>query len=229
MGVVFAFPFLLTIPGWIALSVYRKWKDGKRNQPTALIFWGIVATTLFVILAALSIASRLAQTTNAVSAPPGFRATPGELGWTVYTSDEFSISLPTGWRPYIDENDAAGLFTAANFDPSYSPGERPSLAVRRLPASGPEIPRNHYHVERLLISRDPKTFGEVQMSRTLLPAGKSYMLRWVRKDPESFSVTMYGLLLETSEYQLFFAVPTSYVDSYQPVFQEVAATFTLVE
>jgi hypothetical protein len=47
VGIVLAFPFLLTIPGWIALSAYRKWKAGERQQPTGLIVWGVVATLLF--------------------------------------------------------------------------------------------------------------------------------------------------------------------------------------
>jgi hypothetical protein len=40
-GIVFAFFFFLTIPGWIALRTYRRWKAGERSQPNILIAWGM--------------------------------------------------------------------------------------------------------------------------------------------------------------------------------------------
>ena len=54
-GIVYAFFFFLTIPGWYALSVYRKWKAGEREESVGLIAWGIFGTvlvcTVLVILA----------------------------------------------------------------------------------------------------------------------------------------------------------------------------------
>jgi hypothetical protein len=69
------------------------------------------------------------------------------------------------------------------------------------------------------------------MTRAKLPAGDSYLLQWVqeRQVGGRRSWTMYGVLHGTSDYRLVFAVPTADVDSYRPVFQEIAATFTLVE
>jgi hypothetical protein len=49
-GVVFAFPFLLTLPGWWTLSIYRKWKAGERPQPNGLIAWGVISSVLFALL-----------------------------------------------------------------------------------------------------------------------------------------------------------------------------------
>jgi hypothetical protein len=49
-GVVFAFPFLLTLPGWWTLSIYRKWKAGDRPQPNGLIAWGVISSVLFALL-----------------------------------------------------------------------------------------------------------------------------------------------------------------------------------
>lgn len=49
LGVVGAFFFFLTIPGWLALGRYKKWKAGEIPTPDLLIGWGYVITTLFVI------------------------------------------------------------------------------------------------------------------------------------------------------------------------------------
>ena len=60
VGVVGAFFFFLTIPGWMCLSTYRKWKRGQyvgrggRTQPTGLIAWGIIFSTVVVIAIAAS-------------------------------------------------------------------------------------------------------------------------------------------------------------------------------
>jgi hypothetical protein len=40
LGVVWAFFFLLTIPGWLALSHYKKWKRDEITTPYGLIWWG---------------------------------------------------------------------------------------------------------------------------------------------------------------------------------------------
>jgi hypothetical protein len=48
LGVVWAFFFFLTIPGWIALSRYRKWKRGESTTPFGLIWWGYGFGALFV-------------------------------------------------------------------------------------------------------------------------------------------------------------------------------------
>lgn len=40
LGIIWAFLFLFTIPGWIALSRYRKWKRDEITTPFGLIWWG---------------------------------------------------------------------------------------------------------------------------------------------------------------------------------------------
>lgn len=60
VGVVGAFFFFFTIPGWMCLSIYRKWKRGEyvsgggRTQPTGLIVWGFIFSALVVIVIAVA-------------------------------------------------------------------------------------------------------------------------------------------------------------------------------
>ena len=60
VGVVGAFFFFFTIPGWMCLSTYRKWKRGQyvgpkgRTQPTGLIAWGVIFSAVVVIALAAS-------------------------------------------------------------------------------------------------------------------------------------------------------------------------------
>ena len=53
LGIICAFPFLLTIPGWVAIGRYRKWKSGEKGAPFGLMVWGVVVTCLVIIGAAL--------------------------------------------------------------------------------------------------------------------------------------------------------------------------------
>jgi hypothetical protein len=50
LGVVWAFFFLLTIPGWLALSHYRKWKRDEIATPFGLIWWGYGFSTLLLFM-----------------------------------------------------------------------------------------------------------------------------------------------------------------------------------
>lgn len=50
LGVICAFPFFLTIPGWIALRRYRDWRRGEKPAPHGLMVWGAVMTVAFVAL-----------------------------------------------------------------------------------------------------------------------------------------------------------------------------------
>lgn len=50
MGVVGGFFFLLTIPGWIALSHYRKWKRNEIPTPNGLIVWGYIWLAIVVLV-----------------------------------------------------------------------------------------------------------------------------------------------------------------------------------
>jgi hypothetical protein len=60
VGVVGAFFIFFTIPGWMCLSTYRKWKRGEyvgrsgRTQPIGLIAWGVVVSAVVVIAIAAS-------------------------------------------------------------------------------------------------------------------------------------------------------------------------------
>jgi hypothetical protein len=49
LGIVWAFFFLLTIPGWLALAHYKKWKRGEINTPYGLIWWGYGFSALILI------------------------------------------------------------------------------------------------------------------------------------------------------------------------------------
>jgi hypothetical protein len=247
-GIVTGFTVLLTIPGWIALNTYREWKRGQRGEPKLLIGWGVIASLLYS-LAFIGVATGVLHTPNSPSsarprvpdlpAPTGFRAASGADGWTVYTSDAegFSIALPEGWHPYIAKDGSPSLkFSGAPYDPLHVPAtlrDSASLAVARfrVPTFGPQTPRRYYELQRFVVASDPNTVGEVEMTRARLPAGETYLLQWVqqRKVGGARSWMMYGVLHGTSDYELVFAVPTADVDSYRPVFQEIAATFTLVE
>jgi hypothetical protein len=47
--IVFGFLFVLTIPGWVGLLAYRKWKAGERDEPKVLIAWGAIMSSLFAV------------------------------------------------------------------------------------------------------------------------------------------------------------------------------------
>jgi hypothetical protein len=49
LGIVWAFCFLLTIPGWLALAHYKKWKRGEIDTPFGLIWWGYGFSALILI------------------------------------------------------------------------------------------------------------------------------------------------------------------------------------
>jgi hypothetical protein len=49
LGVTWSFFFLLTIPGWLALGRYRKWKSGDIPTPRLLIGWGYAVAGLLVL------------------------------------------------------------------------------------------------------------------------------------------------------------------------------------
>ncbi len=56
LGVVWSFFFFLTIPGWLALGRYKKWKAGDIPTPHLLIGWGycFLGLLLLVVLSDLS-------------------------------------------------------------------------------------------------------------------------------------------------------------------------------
>jgi hypothetical protein len=54
LGIVWAFFFFLTIPGWIALSRYRKWKRDEITTPFGLIWWGYGFGALVVFTMVMS-------------------------------------------------------------------------------------------------------------------------------------------------------------------------------
>ena len=53
LGIIWAFLFLFTIPGWLALGHYKKWKRGEIDTPFGLIWWGygFVALVLIAMVA----------------------------------------------------------------------------------------------------------------------------------------------------------------------------------
>ena len=58
VGVVLAFPFFLTIPGWIGLDHYHKWQRRERPRPTGFIVWGIFMTGWIVVFVVVLAATR---------------------------------------------------------------------------------------------------------------------------------------------------------------------------
>jgi hypothetical protein len=79
VGIVFAFPFLLTIPGWIGVSHYGKWKRGEGPRPTGYMIWGALGIALLVVsfvAAALTHTPRagVSPTYQVVSPPPTLAA-----------------------------------------------------------------------------------------------------------------------------------------------------------
>jgi hypothetical protein len=79
-GLVFLFPFLLTIPFWIELGRYRKWKSGEIQRLPFLMAWGAFASV--VVLLAIAVPADGAPespTVVAASVPsiPGGIAPPG--------------------------------------------------------------------------------------------------------------------------------------------------------
>jgi hypothetical protein len=57
LGVFWAFFFLLTIPGWLALGHYKKWKRGEIDTPNGLIMWGFGFSALMVLVILISLGS----------------------------------------------------------------------------------------------------------------------------------------------------------------------------
>jgi hypothetical protein len=54
LGVIFCFPFFLTIPGWLALRHRNKWKQGLVPLPRFLIFWGYLVSAVIVVAVIVS-------------------------------------------------------------------------------------------------------------------------------------------------------------------------------
>jgi len=49
LGIIWAFFFLFTIPGWLALGHYKKWKRNEIPTPFGLIWWGYGFSAVVVI------------------------------------------------------------------------------------------------------------------------------------------------------------------------------------
>jgi hypothetical protein len=57
LGVIWAFPFLLTIPGWLTLRHRARWKRGEVPTPHLLIAWGYFMSAGMVIVAVVDATS----------------------------------------------------------------------------------------------------------------------------------------------------------------------------
>jgi hypothetical protein len=55
IGLIFGFPFLLTIPFWFGLSHYIKWQRGEHEAPIFAIGWGIVASVIVPVILIIAI------------------------------------------------------------------------------------------------------------------------------------------------------------------------------
>jgi hypothetical protein len=246
VGIVFAFPFLLTIPGWVALSAYRKWKAGERGQPTLLIAWGVIGPVLFVLIsfAQLRLLTDAKAPQNPVQspaggassegqpAPDGFVASSGPDGWTRYASEGqgFSISLPPKWAPYLTSDPGTpNALTARDYGPPYRGAVGAGLWVTVWPLSGQEVPQTYWRNVLRNISGDPHTVS-VQMSRTRLPAGSAFVFHVVTtRKGLTASTTMYALLHGPMDYRLIFEAPVKHAITYSSEFNDIARTFQLVE
>lgn len=246
-GIVFAFPFFLTIPGWVALSAYRKWKSGERAQPTGLIAWGVIACVFFLAVVVTAQVSKLAGSTEPTATgpavaedpgtsvvPPGFTATSGNDGWTTYASvrDDFSIALPPGWQAIVKGGGGPrAKFNAFDREPTYAPpiqADVPQLLVLRLPAAEGVNARRYYQLVRLQFSQHQDLVGEVDMATVRLPEGRAYVFNADFNGPTGQeSTTTYAFLRGTAEYRLAFFLPEAFANQYATEFESIAKTFAL--
>jgi hypothetical protein len=197
-GIIFAFPFFLTIPGWKALSAYRKWREGERAQPTVLIVWGITVSVLiaFAVIASLVPGTRSSSSTLSpptvtapathnellAPAPAGFTAAALGDGWTQYASNlaNFSIALPRPWRAALGEHLGPHVAFSA-FDSSWGMFDStgPQLDALQLAVRGDFVPKRYYHVLYLQFSLDPHIVGNVDTSRLSLSGSRAVVFRFL--------------------------------------------------
>jgi hypothetical protein len=94
-GIVFGFFFLLTIPGWVGLFAYRKWKAGERDEPKVLIAWGAIMSSLFAVGLVIAIISGIFS--NETASP----SSPSRTTQHIPTSGD---GLPAGTYRWISGN-----------------------------------------------------------------------------------------------------------------------------
>lgn len=226
-GIVGGFLILLTIPGWVALGTYRRWKAGERGQPNLLIVWGVCFVLLCSAVVIVQVAARIAPAGTAkalsgiVPEPehvipaglPGFTSAPGEDGWTTYEVSApaaFTIGLPEGWLPGTDGTDVPEetVFVASLFDTN---GGALMLVTRYLLADATED--SLVTAERVAeyAEGERDTLGRAEVSQASLPVGPSYVVAWDARALEG-EVTdtrfiVYGTNHEGYGYQFVFALP----------------------
>lgn len=248
-GIVFAFFFFLTIPGWIALRTYRRWKSGERGQPNILIAWGMFSFIAYLAafsvgLVSLPIQVRevdplegLTGTTGASGSvgetPMGFTASALDSGWTRYASDAegFSIAVPPAWQttPQV-ATDPDTKFVAMDLD-SDGLDTPPVLVVVTYATNAVErgvSPDLYYQQIDYQFIQDPSTVEIPQLTTTDLPDGEAHVITVVQVyDSKRVRYTRYGLLTDEKEYVLVLGVPVQHADEYEDVFQDIAMTFDI--
>ncbi len=77
-GVVCAFFYLLTIPGWFALARYRAWRRGEKPEPTFLVVFGGLNLVLLVLTIGVAAYGSSRAYTGGSSAPEVPTYAPGD-------------------------------------------------------------------------------------------------------------------------------------------------------
>lgn len=245
-GIVFAFFFFLTIPGWIALRTYRRWKAGERGQPNILIAWGMFSFIAYLAAFSVGLVSLpihvrevdplegLTGTTGASGSvgetPLGFTASALDSGWTRYASDAegFSIAVPPAWQttPQVaTEPDTKFMAMDLDSDGLDTP---PVLVVATNAVEHGVSPALYYQLINYQFTQDPSTVGIPQLTTTDLPDGEAYVITVVQDhNSERTRLTRYGLLTHGKEYVLVFGVPVQHADEYEDVLHDIAMTFDI--
>jgi hypothetical protein len=68
LGVIWLFPVFLTIPGWMALKRYRRWRAGELKRPNVILVWGLLMSTLMLMGAVVQVTGMADETGPSTSA-----------------------------------------------------------------------------------------------------------------------------------------------------------------
>ena len=227
MGIIGGFFFLLTIPGWIALSTYNKWKRGERDEPGLLIGWGALVSLCLAVTFVIGVVAGVADPTtdsapasSPTLAPPGTTAPVASDEWTEHTAEGFSLSLPSSWDATEDTAGRKLKLIAQD-------GDGAILQVIQLPGPRNKKPSQYFEFVRFMIASNKRSTSKVLMEPVTLPAGKGYVFHGTVTSPSGpASMTMYAWLHRESEYRLLFITMLGQQEEYAPVFEDIARTFS---
>jgi hypothetical protein len=252
VGIVGGFLTFLTIPGWVALSVYRKWESGQREQPNLLIGWGVFCVCSLALVVAVTLVAptdRAAVEAAPVSdpaaaspsiagsdsdgepSPSGFVLTEDAEGWRTYSSSsvKLALSLPEGWEvSEASERVPDLLFSAFDAEAHrelQEAGVRPQFLVARNPV-GSLTDDVFRKLLRLAFVRDKRTVGGVSLTTMALPGGLFHVVHAVQRSSIGpVDLTIYSTLRDDAEYRLIFVTPKKGARSHYADFRSMASKF----